>query len=84
MEDTDNIYIVPFKAYRIIKYLCCIALPACAVFYNLLAPAWGWPLQNEVVTTINATALFLGTLIGVSQATATPKEIEADVERTEQ
>ena len=43
MEDTDNIYIVPFGAYRVIKYLCCIALPALAVFYNLLAPAWGWP-----------------------------------------
>ena len=82
MEDTENIYIVPFGAYRVIKYLCCIALPALAVFYNLLAPAWGWPYQSEIVTTINGTALFLGTLIGVSQATATPKEVEDDVIRT--
>ena len=82
MEDNENVYIVPFKAYRVIKYLCTIALPALAVFYNLLAPAWGWPYQTQVVTTVNATALFLGTLIGVSQATATPKEVEPDVERT--
>lgn len=83
MEDTENIYIVPFSAYRVIKYLCTIALPALAVFYNLLAPAWSLPYQSEIVTTVNATALFLGTLIGVSQATAVPKEVEADVIRTE-
>jgi len=78
MEDKSNEYIVPFGAYRVIKYLCTIALPALAVFYNLLAPAWGWPYQSEIVTTINALALFLGTLIGVSQATATPVAQEAE------
>lgn len=83
MEDKDNVYIVPFGAYRVIKYLCCIALPALAVFYNLLAPAWGLPYQNEIVTTLNAIAALLGALIGVSQYTKVPKEVEPDVERTE-
>lgn len=72
MEDKENIYIIPFKAYRVLKYLACIALPACAVFYNLLAPAWGLPYQNEIVLTINACAALIGTLIGISQYTAVP------------
>lgn len=83
MEDTENIYIIPFKVYRVMKYLACIALPAVAVFYGLAAPYWGWPNPDAVVVTINAFAALLGTMIGVSQYTAVPKEVEPDVERTE-
>lgn len=78
MEDTENIYIIPFKAYRVMKYLACIALPAIAVFYGVTAPYWGWPAPEAVVATINSVALLLGTLIGISQYTAVPVDRKED------
>lgn len=54
------------KVYDVLKWLCIIALPAAAVLYNTLAGVWGWPYAHEVTTTLEAVALFLGALIGIS------------------
>lgn len=55
------------KVYNVLKWVALIALPACAVLYFTLAKIWGLPYGAEITATINAVALFLGALIGVSQ-----------------
>lgn len=55
------------KIYNVLKWVALIALPACAVLYFTLAKIWGLPYGAEITATINAVALFIGALIGVSQ-----------------
>ncbi len=64
--------------YDILKWVGLIALPALAVFYNVLGEAWGLPYVDEIVTTLNAVGVLIGTLIGVSNANYYKNE-EADV-----
>ena len=59
-------YFLPNGVYDVLKWLGLIAMPALAVFYGTVAPAWGWPAPEAVVLTLNA----LGVLIGASQVTA--------------
>jgi len=54
--------------YDVLKWCGLIALPALAVFYNVLGEAWGLPYVDEIVTTLNAVGALTGTLIGVSNA----------------
>ena len=58
--------ILPERIYKICKWVCLIALPACAVLYFTLAKIWGLPYGAEITATINAVALFIGSLIGIS------------------
>lgn len=58
---------MPDKIYDVLKWICLIALPALAVLYFTLAKIWGLPYGAEITATINAVALFIGSLIGVSQ-----------------
>ena len=67
---------LPDKIYNILKWVCLIALPACSVLYFTLAKIWGLPYGAEITATINAVALFIGSLIGVSQISIN-KEKEA-------
>lgn len=60
-------FILNDRLYDILKWICLIALPACAVLYFTLAKIWGLPYGAEITATINAIALFIGALIGVSQ-----------------
>lgn len=69
-------YILPSPVYEVLKWFGLIACPALAVFYGICAPAWGWPHPDEVVLTLNAVGVLVGTLIGVSHATA--KEVDAE------
>jgi hypothetical protein len=64
------------KVYKILKWICLIALPALAVLYFTLAKIWGLPYGAEITATINAIALFIGTLIGVSQLSINKEESE--------
>lgn len=52
--------------YKVLKWLCLIALPALATFYGVIAKIWGLPYGVEIVTTITAVGTFIGALIGVS------------------
>ena len=54
--------------YDLLKWLCMIVLPALATFYAALAAVWSLPYAQEIVTTITATAAFLGALLGISTA----------------
>lgn len=57
---------LPDRVYDILKWVCLICLPAIAVLYTVLAKIWGLPFESEIPATINAIAVFIGTLIGIS------------------
>jgi len=54
--------------YDVLKWIALICLPAIAVLYATVGAAWGWPFIMEITISINALALFIGSLIGVSTA----------------
>ena len=63
-------YKLPNSWYNALKWLGLIACPALATFYGVVAPLWGWPAPEQVVTTINAVGVLIGALIGYSAITA--------------
>lgn len=63
----ENGFRLKDSLYNLLKWICLIALPALAVLYFTLAKIWGLPYGAEITATINAVALFIGALIGVSQ-----------------
>jgi hypothetical protein len=56
------------KLYDVLKYLAQIVLPALGTLYFTLAGIWGLGSGEEVVGTIMAVDLFLGVILGISQA----------------
>ena len=69
-SDTTTTYLLPAKAYSILKWMGLIAMPAIATFVGVVGTVWAWPHTDAIVTTINAVGVLVGALIGVSQATA--------------
>jgi hypothetical protein len=63
-------YILPEKPYQVLKWTALIALPAAATFVGTVGIATGWGPTGVVETIIIATGTLIGSLIGVSQATA--------------
>ena len=63
-------YKLPDKLYNVLKWLGLIACPAIATFYGVVAPLWGWPAPESLVTSINAIGVLIGALIGYSAITA--------------
>lgn len=63
-------YFLPDGAYQVLKWVGLIACPAIATFVGVVGPVWGMPHVDAVVTTINATGLCIGALIGASAITA--------------
>lgn len=63
-------YFLPDDVYRVLKWLGLIACPALATFVGVVGPVWGMPNVDATVTTINATGLLIGALIGASAITA--------------
>ena len=53
--------------YNFLKWLALLALPALATFYGVVGKVWDLPYITEIVTTITAIGVLIGTLIGVSQ-----------------
>ena len=54
------------SVYDVLKWICLICLPAVSVLYSVLAGVWGWPYAHEVTVTLDAVAVFIGALIGIS------------------
>lgn len=75
---TELDYLLPDKAYEILKWVALIALPAVAWLVGAVGPQCGLPHCGEIVTTINAVGVFVGALIGVSQLTATKPDDDSD------
>lgn len=67
------------KVYDVLKWVCLIALPAVAVFYAVIGKIWGFPYITEIPATINAIAVLIGSLIGISHMTI-KKEDKAEIE----
>lgn len=63
-------YFLPDNVYQVCKWLGLIACPALATFVGVVGPVWGMPYVEATVTTINATGLLIGALIGASAITA--------------
>jgi len=59
------------KVYDVLKWVGLIFCPALAVLLATVLPVWGVDagLIKALVITINAIGVFIGALIGVSQAT---------------
>ena len=74
----ENNYLLPDNAYKALKWVALIALPAVAWLVGAVGPQWGLPHCGEIVTTINAVGVFVGALIGVSQLTATKPDDDSD------
>ena len=66
----DKTYFLPSKAYEWLKWLGLIAFPALATFIGVLGSVWGWTNTDAIVATINAIGVLIGSLIGISHATA--------------
>ena len=63
-------YFLPDGMYNVLKWVGLIACPALATFVGVVGPVWGMPMVDATVTTINATGLLIGALIGASHITA--------------
>ena len=67
-EPDANGYLLPDKAYDVLKWIGLIACPALAVFIQAVGPAWGMPCTEQIVLTLNSLGVLIGALIGISQA----------------
>lgn len=66
------------KLYDFLKWLVLVALPAIGTLYFALAGIWGLPYAEEVLGTLVALELALGTLLGVSNHSY--KKLEKDID----
>lgn len=64
------------KTYDILKWIAMYLLPAMGTLYFALAKIWGFPYGEEVVGTLSAVDIFLGTLLGISKANYDKQEAE--------
>ena len=57
--------------YNFLKWLALICIPALAILVATVLPAWNLATDyvKPIVITLNAIGVFIGTLIGISQAT---------------
>ena len=67
------------NVYKVLKWLGLIVLPAIATLVKAVFPVWELPYADAIATTCTALGVFVGTLIGVSQANMKP-ELDADEE----
>lgn len=59
--------IIPDKLYNILKWLALIVIPAISIFYFTISKIWGLPYGAEIPATLDAVAVLIGAIIGVSQ-----------------
>lgn len=56
------------KVYEALRWIIAIVIPAFSVFLATLAKAWGWNIPiDAILVTLDAAALFLGTIFGISK-----------------
>lgn len=67
------------KQYNVLKWVGLIVLPAIATLVKAVFPVWDLPYADAIATTCTALGVFVGTLIGVSQANMKP-ELDAEEE----
>ena len=57
--------IINDKVYNILKWICITVVPALNILIATLCALYGWSWGNIVIGTIDAAAVFVGTIIGV-------------------
>ena len=67
-------YLLPDKAYQVLKWVGLIVIPALATLLGAVGTAWGWPHLTAIVTTVTAIGTFVGALVGASNASGKPVE----------
>lgn len=60
--------LLPNKTYDTLVYVAQYVLPGFGAFYGALATIWGLPYGAEIVSTAAALDIFLGVLLGISNA----------------
>lgn len=59
---------LPQKIYEALRWILVIVVPAFTLLLTTLTEAWGWNIPLEgIIITIEAIALFLGTIFGISK-----------------
>jgi hypothetical protein len=56
------------KVYDVLKWIALLALPALIALYSTLSGIWGWPYGEQIVGTLAALEIFLGTILQISNA----------------
>lgn len=55
------------RTYDVLKWLVLIAIPAIGTFIFAISQIWGWPpYAEQIVGTLSALAVLIGSLIGIS------------------
>lgn len=71
------------KAYDILKWIAQIVLPAIGTLYFALAGIWGFPYGEQIIGTISAVDVFLGSILGISTVSYNKANIGANDLKTE-
>ena len=66
----DNKYWLPDEWYNALKWLSVLFMPSLALLTGTIFKTWGLPYADQLVVTINAIGVFIGSLIGLSQLSA--------------
>lgn len=71
--------------YNFLKWVALIFLPALAILVSVVLPAWNLAVDyvKPIVITLNAIGVFIGTLIGISQATIAQENANEEYFETE-
>ena len=67
-SNKERIIMLPQKVYEALRWIIAVVLPAVSLLIATLATIWGWDIPYENIgLTIDAIALFLGTIFGISK-----------------
>ena len=59
---------LPQKVYESLRWIIAIVLPAISLLIATLANIWEWDIPSDnICLTLDAVALFLGTIFGISK-----------------
>jgi hypothetical protein len=67
-QPVDPKYLLPNHVYDILKWVALTAVPALSALVNSLGSIWGWAQASPIAATISVIGLFIGALLGISQA----------------
>lgn len=56
------------KLYDVLQWIVSVVLPAAIAFYAAMSGIWGWPYGEQIVGTLSAIEVFLGTILRISNA----------------
>lgn len=71
------------KTYDFLKWIVLVVLPGLGTLYSLLAVLWGFPYAEQIVGTITGVATFLGTILGISSAQYSKKNVKETIKKEE-